>query len=144
MASPISLNKPGLNNFNDLGNKIPGEPLPGQIMEISWSLLLFSFYNISILTSKSCGNFIHVSRREISRRRVQGRLSEKCEENFLHLKITEMWKERVQGLKVGRRREIQRGVNLFELSWEKDSARLQPATAGWCLAQTNLHLSVDR
>ena len=35
MASPISLNKPGLNNFNDLSNKIPGEPLPGQIMEIS-------------------------------------------------------------------------------------------------------------
>ena len=35
MASPISLNKPGLNNLNDLSNKIPGEPLPGQIMEIS-------------------------------------------------------------------------------------------------------------
>ena len=35
MASPVSLNKPGLNNFNDLSNKIPGEPLPGQIMEIS-------------------------------------------------------------------------------------------------------------
>ena len=32
MASPISLNKPGLNNFNDHSNKIPGEPLPGQIM----------------------------------------------------------------------------------------------------------------
>ena len=35
MASPIWLNKPGLNNFNDLRNKILGEPLPGQIMEIS-------------------------------------------------------------------------------------------------------------
>ena len=28
MASPISLSKPGLNNFNDHSNKIPGEPLP--------------------------------------------------------------------------------------------------------------------
>ena len=35
MARQILLNKPGLNNFNDLSNKIPGEPLPGQIMEIS-------------------------------------------------------------------------------------------------------------
>ena len=28
------------------------------------------------------------------------------------------------------RNVVQRGVNLFELSWEKVSARLQPATAG--------------
>ena len=34
-ASLISLKKPGLNNLNDLSNIIPGEPLPGQIMEIS-------------------------------------------------------------------------------------------------------------
>ena len=35
MAKPILLNKPGLNNFNDPGNKVPGEPIPGQKMEFS-------------------------------------------------------------------------------------------------------------